>query len=109
MEKCAENQKVLYQSIEYYVEKNEEIPHTLYKRWTCPAHQDRGYELFIENLGKPDAVIIDEKKNAHPTTWMYRLKGLTPRVQTMGDGMIHYFKDDKIMTMNGWKKKVKGG
>jgi hypothetical protein len=114
IEKCAENQKKLYQSLEHSVEENGRIPRHLDEFkinnfpatavWKCPATQE-GYDLFIENYGNPKAVVIADKENRHPTTFVLWFRGLKPHVQTMGDGTIHLFKGGKIMTMHGSKKK----
>ena len=114
IEKCAENQKYLYQWLEYFVEENGRIPNDLdefkIKNFPaaamreCPATQ-KGYDFFIENYGNPKAVVIADKENRHPTTFVLWFRGFKPHVQTMGDGTIHLFKGGKIMTMHGSKKK----
>ena len=112
IEKCAENQKKLYQSLEYFVEENGRLPNNLNEfkindypatiTWKCPATQ-KGYDLFLDNYGNPKAILIADKENKHPTTFMLWFRGFKPQVQTMGDGTIHLFKGGKIMTMNGRK------
>ena len=114
IEKCAENQKRLYQSLEYFVDENDHLPENLDEFkikgfpatmvWKCPVSQ-RGYDLFLENYGNPNAIVISDKENKHPTTFMLWFRGIKPHVQTMGDGSIHMFKGGKLMTMNGSKKK----
>jgi len=108
IEKCAENQKRLYQSIEFYVKQNNPIPNNLDEFqingfpaahvWNCPASQ-QGYKLILENYGNPKAVVIADKANDHPTTFMLWFRGLKPQVQTMGDGTIQLFKDGKLITI----------
>lgn len=114
IEKCAENQKNLYQSLEFFVEENGRLPNNLDEFkingfsatsvWKCPASK-KGYDLFLENYRNPKAVVIADKENNHPTTFMLWFRGFKPHVQTMGDGTIHLFKDGKIMTRHGSKKK----
>ncbi len=103
----------MYQSLEHYVEENGQLPDSVddFKIndfpatgiWECPA-TGKGYDLFLENYGDPDAVVIADKENEHPTTFMLWLRGLKPQVQTMGDGTIHLFKGGELMTMVGSKK-----
>ena len=97
IEKCAENQKQLYQSLEYYIDENGHLPDHIddFKIndfpatmvWKCPATQG-GYVVFLENYGNPKTVLIADKENKHPTTFMLWFRGITPYVQTMGDGTI---------------------
>jgi hypothetical protein len=111
IEKCAENQKFLYESIERYVQENGKVPAEDFKirgflardRWKCPA-SERGYTLHLENYGNPRAVLIADEQDSHPTTFMWWFRGLHPQVQTMGDGSIHLFKGGKILTMVGRQK-----
>ncbi len=108
------HQKRLYQTIEYYKEEHGQFPDAIEdfkidgfpagQYWKCPTSKS-GYDVFLENYGDPDAVVIAEKKNKHSTTFMFFLRGLKPHVQTMGDGTIHLFKGGKIMTMVGSKNK----
>lgn len=114
IEKCAENQKNLYQSVEYYVEQYGRPPISLeefsrdYVRSSrirsCPETQE-GYEVFLENYGNRKAIFIRDKTNRHPSSFIFWLRGLTPQVQTMGDGTIQLFKGGKILTMVGSKSK----
>jgi len=114
LEKCATHQKRLYRSIESYKEEHGQFPEAIEefnidgspaeRYWKCPASEN-GYDIFLENYGKPDAVIIADKQNKHSTTFMFWLRGLKPHVQTMGDGTIHLFKGGKITTMIGSKNK----
>ncbi len=114
IETCAENQKNLFQSIEAYREENGHLPEILddFKIngfpatmvWKCPA-TNRGYDLFLENFGDSDSVVIADKENRHPTSFMLWFRGLTPQVHTMGDGTIHLFEGGKIMTMKGSQKR----
>jgi hypothetical protein len=115
IEKCAENQKYLYQSIEWYVQEHGKLPAQDFQirglpagaTWKCPAC-GRGYALHLENYGNPHAVIINDEQDRHPTTFRWWFRGLHPHVQTMGDGTIHLFKGGKILTMVGSKENVRG-
>jgi hypothetical protein len=106
--KCAENQKYLYRSIEWELQENGKLPDQDFlvrgfpakDTWKCPA-SGRGFTLHLENYGNPDAVVIADEQDRHPTTFMWWLRGLHPHVQTMGDGTIHLFKGGKILTMVG--------
>jgi hypothetical protein len=113
IERCAENQKMLYQSIEHYRQENGKLPDQDFQirggrasdTWKCPACE-RGYTLHLENYGNPRAVVIADEQNGHSTTFMWWFRGLHPHVQTMGDGTIHLFKGGKILTMVGSKKRT---
>jgi len=115
IEKCAENQKYLYQSIEWELQENGKLPDKDFlvrgfrarDTWKCPA-SGRGYLLHLDNYGNPDAVVIADEQDRHPTTFMWWFRGLHPHVQTMGDGTIHLFKGGKILTMVGSKKGKQG-
>ena len=60
IEKCAANQKWLYQSIESYVRQNGKLPDADFQvrgfparaTWECPAC-GRGYALHLEHYGRP--------------------------------------------------------
>ncbi|MBN2437825.1 MAG: hypothetical protein JXL20_04420 [Deltaproteobacteria bacterium] len=111
IEHCAENQKMLYQSIEWYVQENGKLPNPDFKinglpaksRWKCPAC-GKGYMLDPENYKNKDAVIISDELDQHSTTFMWWFRGLHPQVQTMGDGTIQLFKGGKILTMSASRK-----
>lgn len=111
IEKCAENQKKLYQSIEWFVRENGDLPTQDFEirgfpardMWKCPI-SEQGYTIRVENYGNPQAVIIADEQDKHPTTLMWWLRGLHPNVQTMGDGTIQLFKDGKVLTMVGSEK-----
>jgi len=113
IEKCAENQKYLYQSIEWELQENGKLPgqdfqvHGFPARdvWKCPAC-GRGYTLHLENYGNPHAVVITDEQDRHPTTFMWWFRELHPQVQTMGDDTIHLFKGGKILAMVGSKKRM---
>lgn len=115
LEKCAQNQKWLYQSIEWYVQENGEAPTEDFRirgfpargTWKCPV-SDRGYTLHLENYGNPHAVVIADEQDSHPTTFMWWFRGLHPQVRTMGDGTIRLFKAGKILTMVGSKTERQG-
>ncbi len=113
IEECAENQKKLYQSLEYYQQEHKQLPDRIEdfqiggypatRTWKCPACE-RGYTVHLDNYGNPHAVVIVDEQHRHPTTFMWWFRGLKPHVQTMGDGTIHLFEDGKILTMVGSKK-----
>jgi len=112
VQECGEQQKDLYQCIEAYREKNNRLPENMdelinditeTKAFTnCPSDLT-WYKVHFENYGKPDAVIIEEAKNKHSTAFKLWIRGLKPRVQTMGDGTIHLFKDGKLATIQARK------
>ena len=112
LQECAEHQKNLYQSIEWYQQENGELPDPDFQingwpartTWKCPA-TGRYYALHLENYGNPGAVVIADEQDGHSTTFLWWFKGLHPRVQTMGDGTIELFKDGRVLTMVGSKKR----
>ena len=105
---CAENQEKLYQSIEWELQKNGKLPGQDFQIdgfrandvWKCPAC-GKGYVLHLKNYGNPDAALITDEREIHPTKFMWWFRGLNPRVQTMGDGTIQLFKGGKLQTMGG--------
>ena len=109
---CAQHQKLLYQSLEYYVKEHGRLPedtasfrikaNPAVRYWRCPE-TETGYELFLENYGDPNAILIADTTNKHSGKLTWWLKGLTPRVETMGDGTVYLFKDGKIMTIRASK------
>jgi hypothetical protein len=111
IEKCAENQKNLYQSIEWELQEKGKLPDPDFlvrgfpaqATWECPA-SGRGYALHPENYGNRHAVVIADKQNRHSTTFLWWFRGLHPHVQTMGDGTIRLFQGGKILTMVGSTK-----
>ena len=116
IEKCAENQKWLYQSIEWYLQENGKLPDEDFQingfparaKWACPAC-GTGYALHPENFGKRHAAVIADEQDRHPTTFLWWARGLHPHVQTMGDGTIHLFQGGKILTMVGSTKRKQRG
>ena len=114
VQECGEQQKNLYLYIEAYREKNDRLPVNIDElindipnsmSWTkCPS-KPTGYKLHFENYGKPEAVFIEEAENKHPTAFKLWIRGIKPRVQTMGDGTIHLFKDGKLATIQARKNK----
>ena len=112
IEKCAENQKYLYQSIEGHLQENGKLPAQDFQirgrrvsdTWKCPAGES-GYALHLENYGNPRAIVIADEQDRHPTTFLWWFRGLHPHVQTMGDGTIHLFNGGKILTMAGSGKR----
>lgn len=109
---CGEQQKDLYGCIEVYREKHGRFPqdmdelinsvHEAMSFDDCPAGLS-WYVVHFENYGNPDAVLIEEAKNKHPTTFKLWIQGIHPQVQTMGDGTIRLFKDGKLATINAKK------
>ncbi len=114
IDKCATHQKRLYQTIQYYVHENDRLPENLDEfkikgfpatmYWRCSA-TERGYNVFLENYGDPQKVVISDQVNKHPTTFKLWFRGYQARVQTMGDGTIHLYKGGKLMTMVGARSK----
>ena len=110
---CGEQQKNLYGCIEAYKEKCGQLPkdmnelingvHEAMAFDDCPAGLS-WYVVHFENYGDPDAVLIEEAENKHRTAFRLWVQGIKPRVQTMGDGTIHLFKDGKLATINAKKK-----
>jgi hypothetical protein len=110
---CGEQQKDLYGCIEGYREKHGRLPkdmddltESIYQAKSfddCPAGLN-WYVVHFENYGNPDAVLIEEAKNKHPTAFKLWIRGIRPQVQTMGDGTIHLFQDGKLATINARKK-----
>jgi hypothetical protein len=110
---CAQNQKDLYLTLEAYIQEhgqlldevdtlvniliNERNVSTNFLR--CPLAEEKSgdfsYQIFPENFGRPDKVLIKESKNKHANTFMLWFKGFTPRVETMGDGKVYMFKGGK--------------
>ena len=113
IECCAEHQKRLYQSLEHYVEQHGGVPEDVdswqirgfpaAEVWKCPETGE-GYDVFVENYGDPERVVIADKRDAHRATFMLWFRGYRPRVQTMGDGTIELFEGGKVMTMKGSSK-----
>jgi len=109
---CAERQKGLFGYIEAYRTKHGKLPdstETLINDdarsmhfTTCPLGSS--YRIHPENYGNPKAVFISESQNKHSNTLSLWIRGIKPRVQTMGDGTIYMFKDGKVAKMNAKKK-----
>ena len=116
VQECGEQQKDLFGYIEAYREKNSRLPNNIDElindipksmSWTkCPS-KPTGYEVHFENYGKPNAVFIEEAKNMHSTAFKLWIRGIKPRVQTMGDGTIHLFEGGKLATIQAHKSKNK--
>jgi len=109
VQRCGEQQKNLYQCIEAYKEKHGKLPedknalindiHSAMAFDDCPAGLT-WYVIHFENFGNPNAVFIEEAENKHRTAFKLWVRGIKPRVQTMGDGIIHVFADGKLATMD---------
>ena len=109
---CAHHQKLLYQALECHLTEDGHLPenassfkirgHSAANRWRCPETES-GYELFLENYGDPNAVLITDRKNNHSGKLTWWLKGLTPRVETMGDGTVRLFEDGKFSVIRASK------
>jgi hypothetical protein len=116
VQECGEQQKKLYLCIEAYRKKNTRLPENMDELinditesmafTNCPSDLT-WYEVYFENYGKSDAVFIEEAQNKHSTAFKLWIRGIKPRVQTMGDGTIHLFKDGKIATIQARKNKNK--
>jgi len=113
---CGQQQKNLFGYIEAYREKNSRLPNNMdelindipnsMSMTKCPS-KPTGYKVHFENYGKPDAVFIEEAQNRHSTAFKLWIRGIKPRVQTMGDGTVHLFKDGKLATIQARKSKNK--
>ncbi|MHC4584964.1 MAG: hypothetical protein ACYS3N_10560 [Planctomycetota bacterium] len=105
---CAVKQKGLYGYIEAYRTKHGKLPDSINTLINddvgsmhfinCPL--GFSYSIYPENYGNPKAVFISEAKNKHSNTLSLWIRGIKPRVQTMGDGTIYMFKDGKVAKMN---------
>ena len=112
VQECGEQQKNLYRCIEAYRGKNGRLPDNKDEVkddvpesasfTNCPSGLTR-YEVHFENYGKPDAALIDEAQNKHPTAFRLWARGIKPCVQTMGDGTIHLFEGGKLATIQARK------
>jgi len=108
---CAERQKGLYGYIEVYRTKHDKLPdstETLINDDTGSMHWIKCplggfYSIHPENYGNPKAIFISEGPNKHSNTLSLWIRGIKPRVQTMGDGTIYMFKDGKVAKMNAKK------
>jgi hypothetical protein len=113
VQSCGEQQKDLYGCIEAYRVKHGRLPQdmdeladSIYQAKSfddCPAGLS-WYVVHFENWGNPDAVLIEEAENKHRTAFKLWVRGIKPKVQTMGDGTIRLFKDGKLATINARKK-----
>lgn len=116
VQECGEQQKNLFRCIEVYREKNGRLPDNMDELINditesmafrnCPSGRT-WYEVHFENYGKPDAVLIEEAQNKHPTAFKLWIRGIKPCVQTMGDGTIHLFEGGKLATIRARKNKEK--
>lgn len=116
VQECGEQQKNLFRCIEAYREKNGRLPDNMDELINditesmafrnCPSGRT-WYEVHFENYGKPDAVLIEEAQNKHPTAFKLWIRGIKPCVQTMGDGTIHLFEGGKLATIRARKNKEK--
>ena len=109
---CAYRQKGLFGYIEAFRKKYDRVPESIeellnddmrcsyYTR--CPLGPS--YVIHPENYGNPDGVFISESSNKHNNTLSFWLRGISPSVQTMGNGIIYLFKDGKIATVDARKK-----
>ena len=105
---CAERQKGLYGYIEAYHKKHGKLPDSIETLinddtgsmhfTTCPLGSS--YSIHTENYGNPNAVFISEDQNKHSNTLSLWIRGIKPRVQTMGDSTIYMFKDGKVAKIN---------
>lgn len=114
VQECGEEQKKLYQCIEAYRKKNSRLPEKMDELinditesmafTNCPSDLT-WYEIHFENYGKPDAALIEEAQNKHPTAFKLWIRGIKPCVQTMGNGTIHLFEGGKLATIQARKNK----
>ena len=113
VQECGEQQKHLYQCIEAYKGKHGRVPkdmnelindiHNAMAFDRCPAGLT-SYVVHFENFGNPRAVLIAERQIKHRTALKLWLRGIKPRVQTMGDGTVRLFEGGKIATIQAKKK-----
>ena len=116
VQECGDQQKNLFRCIEAYREKNGRLPDNMDELINditesmafrnCPSGRT-WYEVHFENYGKPDAVLIEEAQNKHPTAFKLWIRGIKPCMQTMGDGTIHLFEGGKLATIRARKNKEK--
>lgn len=109
--KCAERQKRLFDHIEAYKEKHGRAPDSLNTLINddvismafidCPL--GHSYVIHPQNYGKPNAVLVSESRNEHPTALKLWLRRIKPCVQTMGDGTIYLFEGGKVATIQAKK------
>jgi len=108
---CAVRQKNLFLWIEAYREKHGQVPDCIdtlinddHRSSTfCNCGLGSSYVLHPENYGNPNGVFISEEPNRHTGCLLLWLKGVKPRVQTMGDGTIHLYEGGKPITMQAKK------
>ena len=104
---CAERQKDLYLYIDAYVQKHGRVPPDLdalqedhpmtVEIFGCPSGGH--YDIHLENFGDPNAVVIEERADAHPTTVRLWMQGIRPQVRTTGDGTVHMFNKPNLTTI----------
>jgi hypothetical protein len=104
---CAERQKDLYLYIDAHVQKHGRVPADLdalledhpmtVKIFGCPSGGP--YEIHLENFGDPNAVVIEERPDAHPNTVRLWMQGIRSQVRTMGDGVVRMFNKPNLATI----------
>jgi hypothetical protein len=106
--RCAEMQKHLFIRIRNILEKEgvnrEEIDRDPVGQigiqlMTCPGSW-MDYRIELAAYGNPDAVLISDWEDRHPTTFRWWLMGMKPKVHTMGDGMIYFFHKNNRFAMH---------
>jgi hypothetical protein len=104
----AYRQADLYGYIETYKKKHGEIPdnignflddnpqYSIFSKNPLKV----SYIIKPENYGNPNAVFIYESKNKHKNIFSLWIRGIKPRIQTMGDGKTYLFKGFKFHVSN---------
>jgi hypothetical protein len=104
----AYRQADLYEYIETYQKKHSEIPDDIknflddnpqYSRFSNNS-LEVSYIIYPENYGNPDAVFISESQNKHKNIFSLWIRGIKPRIQTMGDGKTYLFKGFNFYVSN---------
>lgn len=98
----------LYDYIETYQKKYGEIPGNMENFLDDnPQYSDFSdnplkvsYIIQPENYGNPDAVFISESQNKHKNMFSLWIRGITPRIQTMGDSKTYLFKGFSFYVSN---------
>jgi len=108
---CALNQKELYQYVQAYVEDNGVVPDSWetmqdagYRCMHCAGcPEGQPYTIHKQSYGDPNAVFISDRDDYHAGSWKLWIRGVIPRVQTMGDGKVQLFEGGKVLTMDASK------
>jgi hypothetical protein len=101
---CAERQKGLFGYIEAYRQKNGHVPQSIDALLSdnlncmhftrCPENSN--YTINPGAYGNRNAALISEEHDHHPTAFALWIRGIHPRVRTMGDGTIRMFEGSAL-------------